>query len=62
MQEFNKGACDYIIASDESVPAAEHNTDEEGEEPEKEECACALFTHVLKYLCFCSNVNPMGSR
>ena len=39
VQEFNKGVYDYIIASDESAAAAEHDTDNEAEEPEHEECA-----------------------
>ena len=39
MQEFNKGVYEYIIASDESAATAEHDTDDEVEEVEQEECA-----------------------
>jgi len=39
VQEFNKGVYDYIIASDESAATGEHDTDNEAEEGEQEECA-----------------------
>ena len=39
VQEFNKGVYEYIIASDESAATAEHDTNNEAEEAEKEECA-----------------------
>ena len=43
VQEFNKGVYDYVIASDESATTAEHDTDDEVEEVEREECAFSLI-------------------
>ena len=48
MQEFNKGVYDYIIASDESASIAEHDTDDEVEEAEQEECAFSLFFRAFE--------------
>jgi len=45
VQEFNKGVYDYIIASDESAATAEHDTDDETEEAEQEECA---FSQLIR--------------
>ena len=38
VQEFNKGVYDYIIASDESAVTGEHDTGDEIEEVDQEEC------------------------
>lgn len=46
MQEFNKGVYEYIIASDESAATAEHDTDNEVEEAEQEECTSSIFLPV----------------
>lgn len=48
MQEFNKGVYDYIIASDESASTAEHDTDDEVEEAELEECGFSPFFRVFE--------------
>ena len=48
MQEFNKGVYDYIIASDESVATAEHDTDDEAEEIEQEQRSFSLVVHVFR--------------
>lgn len=48
MQEFNKGVYEYIIASDESATTAEHDTDDELEEVEQEECSFSLSAHMFE--------------
>jgi ATP-dependent RNA helicase DDX56/DBP9 len=48
VQEFNKGVYDYIIASDESAATAEHDTEEEAEKAEQEECAFSPFLPVFE--------------
>lgn len=46
MQEFNKGVYDYLIASDESTATSEHDTDDEAEEVEQEQCSSSLHPCV----------------
>ena len=40
---------DYIIASDESAGPAEHDTDDEVDEPEEEDRAFFPFIHMFEY-------------
>jgi hypothetical protein len=62
VQEFNKGVYDYIIASDESAATAEHDTDDEVEEVEQEECAFSPLIRLLNDQHSHSDVNTARGR
>lgn len=62
VQEFNKGVYDYIIASDESAATSEHDTDDEVEEVEQEECAFFPLIYLLNSQHPHSDLNATRSR